>query len=191
MTEDNPLARAYEFARAAHSSINQKRKYSQEPYDTHPREVAEILIAAGETNREVLCAAYLHDVLEDVYPVNGEYGPNEIRELFGDTVLSYVQDLTDEFIHERYPDMNRDARKEAEANRIATICDESLRIKLADLIHNSGDIMKRDPGFGRVYLREKRRVMDKITPRMMESKDPVLLTLYHRAMTQLKYHESK
>jgi (p)ppGpp synthase/HD superfamily hydrolase len=175
---------AYEFANSAHSSIGQVRKYSGLPYVVHPSEVAEILKSSGETDPEILCAAFLHDVLEDVYPVNPNYSPDAIQAIFGTVVLLYVKELTDEFTREKYPSLNRKKRKNREAQRIANISDGALKVKLADLIDNTRDIVKNDPGFAETYLFEKGKILSAIHERMIDCKDLILRRLYHKANTQ-------
>ncbi|WP_367946648.1 HD domain-containing protein [Virgibacillus dokdonensis] len=54
--------KAKEFATKAHEG--QWRKGSKAPYITHPIRVANILEEAG-CSEEVICAGYLHDVVED------------------------------------------------------------------------------------------------------------------------------
>lgn len=185
------LIRAYEFARLAHESVGQKRKYSSEPYIVHPAAVCKILSEVGEQDVNVLAASYLHDVLEDVAPLNKAFDSDEILRQFGAEVLGYVRELTDQYTKENYPALNREERKRLEAERIATVSDGALKIKLADLVHNTADIMKNDPGFGRVYLREKLRILGGLHPRIMTCKDTVILTLYHRAKAQAAFYDAK
>ena len=184
-------ARAYEFAKAAHGSIKQLRKYSNEPYITHLEEVCRILESAGETDQDVLAATLLHDVIDDVFPHKPEYGPLQIKELFGDRVLEMVYDLTNVFTHENFPNINRSDRKDLEAEIISKISDNSLKIKLADMIHNSGDIVKNDPEFASIYLKEIRKILDLLTPRMKASSNSLLLTLWHKTKSQIEYYESE
>ena len=149
---DNPTARAYEFAKAAHASIGQKRKYSGQDYIVHPEAVCRILEEAGEKDPNVLMAALLHDVLEDVAPQNKAYDFDEILRHFGVTVTNYVMDLTDQYTKENFPWMNREERKAQEAKRIATIANGSLKVKLADLLDNTADIMRHDQEIGRAHV---------------------------------------
>jgi (p)ppGpp synthase/HD superfamily hydrolase len=76
--------RALEFAIAAHASIDQRRKYTGEPYIVHPIAVAALVRSVPHTP-EIIAAAYLHDVVEDT-PVTIE----EIRAEFGDEVAALV-----------------------------------------------------------------------------------------------------
>ena len=144
---------AISFAALAHAK--QKRNYTGEPYIVHPIEVMALVHAhAKEPTEEMLLAAVLHDVVEDTV-----VGLDTIRRRFGFTVAVLVDQLTDEYTKEAYPDMNREARKTAEAARFVDVSPEAATVKLADLISNTRSIVEHDKGFARVYLREKRRVI--------------------------------
>ena len=82
-------SRALSFATAAHASIDQRRKYTGEPYIVHPVAVAEIVRSVPHTP-EMIAAAYLHDVVEDT-PVTIA----EIESEFGSTISGLVGWLTD------------------------------------------------------------------------------------------------
>ena len=71
------------FAAKAHSG--QKRKGTDIPFMIHPLEVASI-VAGITPDEEMMCAAVLHDVIEDCKDVTGE----DIRREFGDKVADYV-----------------------------------------------------------------------------------------------------
>ena len=64
---------------AAHWHAGQKRQ-SGDPYITHPLAVATILAELG-MNHETLCAALLHDTVEDT-----PYTLAELRREFGDDI---------------------------------------------------------------------------------------------------------
>lgn len=157
------VSRASNFAMERHAG--QVRKYTGAPYWTHCLAVATQVELWGGTP-EMIAAAYLHDTIEDT-----ETSDDEIRQLFGDVVASLVVELTDEYTPGRYPDMNREARKAAEAVRIATISLEARVIKLADMADNTATIEQHDPGFARVYLREKARVYSLIGNSLNEWRD--------------------
>ena len=137
---------ALKFATEAHG--DQQRKFTEEPYIEHPKRVAEIVRSVRHT-REMICAAYLHDVVEDT-PVEIE----EIRSRFGERVAQLVEELTDEYMKVNYPHLNRRARKKKEVERQALMSPEAKTIKLADVIDNTPDIVQNDPGFARKYLYE-------------------------------------
>lgn len=166
-----PKCRGAEFfADIAHSSIGQKRKYTDDPYIIHPRNVAYLVEIAGGTN-EMIKAAYLHDVLEDVYPNNPLFSYIAIEEQFGETVADLVDELTDK---STVFDGNRETRKEIDRNRIELISPQAKTIKLADLIDNSLTITFFDPNFSKIYLKEKRSLLDVL-------KDATSQTLWNMA----------
>lgn len=74
---------AVKFATQAHTG--QKRKGTNLPFIIHPLEVASI-VAAMTTDEEMLCAAVLHDVLEDCSHISR----NDILENFGKRVTALV-----------------------------------------------------------------------------------------------------
>lgn len=185
MENRESLNTAFEYAKAAHGSINQTRKYSGQPYIIHPMDVVRILENAGEIDPIVLQAAYLHDVIEDVYPKCLVYNPASIYEIFGEFVYNVVIELTDEFTHEKYPLVNRDKRKQMEAERLGKASLKAIKVKLADLISNTSDIVKNDPGFARVYLKEKVRILEAFSKRESEF-DEVAKKLFEKASNQIK-----
>lgn len=80
------IERAYHFAREAHKGI---RRRSGEPYILHPIAVAKIAnqeIGLGSTS---ICAALLHDVVEDT-----EYTVEDIEQHFGKKIAQLVAGLT-------------------------------------------------------------------------------------------------
>lgn len=80
--------RAKAFAQKAHQG--QIRKNSYTPYVTHPIRVAERLEHAGLTD-EVVCAGYLHDVVEDT-----PYEIEDIAKTFGTKVALLVAAHTED-----------------------------------------------------------------------------------------------
>lgn len=179
----NTFNTAFEYAHRAHNSIGQVRKYSGNPYIVHPARVVEILIENGANNPATIEAAYLHDVIEDVFPIKPEYSLDAIEQTFNPQVRLLVHELTDEYTKEKYPRVNRENRKQLEAERIAKISDEGLKIKLADMIDNTSDIIKNDPGFARVYLKEKQRVLEMLKDRVEATVDQSLRKLYAKALS--------
>lgn len=144
--------RAREFARRKHAT--QTRKYTGEPYFVHCAEVASILEEYG-FGPEVIAAAYLHDTLEDTDTTLGE-----LLAEFGSDVLSLVMQVTDVSLP---CDGNRKTRKALDRDHLAKASAEGQSIKLADLISNSASIEEHDPDFARVYLQEKRELLQVMT----------------------------
>lgn len=137
---------ALEFARKAHG--DQQRKFTEEPYIEHPKRVAMIVQSVPHTS-EMVCAAYLHDVVEDTH-----VSVQDIERKFGRKVAHLVHELTDEYIKERFPHLNRKNRKQKETARQAKISKEAKTIKLADVIDNTRDILMNDPNFAKRYIPE-------------------------------------
>lgn len=151
-TEADLLAKAIQFAVTAHGE--QKRKYTGEPYVTHPLAVMRIVQGVPHTT-EMLVAAVLHDVVEDT-PVELV----EIKEEFGPVVATYVDGLTD---ISRPEDGNRATRKALDRAHTADQPAEVQTIKLADLIHNTASIAEFDPSFYKVYKQEKIKLLKILT----------------------------
>jgi GTP pyrophosphokinase len=119
------VERAYDVA--AHHHRDQKRK-SGDPYITHPLAVSTILAELG-MNTETLCAALLHDTVEDT-----TYTLDQLRTDFGDVIAALVDGVTKldkvkygeaaqaETVRKMVVAMSRDIRV--------------LVIKLADRLHN-------------------------------------------------------
>ena len=80
------ITKAFNFARQAHKGV---RRHSGEPYIIHPLAVARIVckeIGLGSTS---ICAALLHDVVEDT-----DYTIEDIKNLFGEKIANIVNGLT-------------------------------------------------------------------------------------------------
>lgn len=142
---------AIAFAARAHT--DQRRKFTGHPYIVHPVEVMTILMGVPHTE-EMLAAAALHDVVEDC-PL---YTLNDIRMSFGPVVEKLVEELTEVKVAG-----NRAVRKAAEVARLAAVSAQAQTIKLADLVSNTKDIVQHDPGFAKVYLKEKRSLLAVLT----------------------------
>src|ERR1700757_2148730 len=119
------VERAYEVA--AHCHKDQKRK-SGDPYITHPLAVATILAELG-MNTETICAALLHDTVEDT-----AYTLTELRSEFGEDVAALVDGVT------KLDKVKYGASAEAETVRKMVVAMSRdirvLVIKLADRLHN-------------------------------------------------------
>lgn len=145
---------AQQLAHEAHDAIGQKRKYTGEPYWAHTDAVAS-LVAEVINDEDVIAAAHLHDVIEDVTPLFPNYNSDWIVRNFGNRILGMVIQLTDLYTKESFPQLNRSQRKAFERSRIEKISADSKTIKLADLINNTESIVAHDKDFAQVYIREK------------------------------------
>lgn len=80
------IERAYSFATRAHQGV---RRRSGEPYILHPIAVARIVISEFGLGSTSICAALLHDVVEDT-----EYTIEDLEVAFGSKIARIVEGLT-------------------------------------------------------------------------------------------------
>ena len=147
--------KAQVYAMAAHASVQQKRKYTGEPYIVHPSEVASIVASVPGSTPDMVAAAWLHDVIEDTGCTF-----TDVHMAFGIDIATLVGWLTDVSKPE---DGNRAKRKAMDREHTAQAPAEAQTIKLADLISNSRSIMQHDPEFAKTYLEEKRLLLEVLT----------------------------
>lgn len=154
---ENPLInKAYHFALYKHLEVGQFRKNSKLPYIVHPVSVAMILYTlVPDVTVEMLCAALLHDTIEDT---NTTF--DEIVEHFGMQIALLVEMLTDVSTKE---DGNRAVRKRIDLAHTAIASPIAKTIKLADTIHNSYNIGLYHKKFAPVYMAEKVQFLNVLT----------------------------
>ncbi len=122
------ITKAFNFARQAHKGV---RRHSGEPYIMHPLEVARIVckeIGLGSTS---ICAALLHDVVEDT-----DYTVEDIRNLFGEKIAEIVNGLTK--IAGGVFGAHASAQAENFKKLLLTMSEDIrvILIKIADRLHN-------------------------------------------------------
>lgn len=153
---NNPIVvAAYYFAFSAHAG--QERKYTGEPYIVHPLAVATTIakiMPNGHDRTQMVCGALLHDTVEDC-----NVTLNQIRAQFTLPITQIVDDMTKR--DNLHPDWSRAERKWFEADRLSRVQPHSQTVKLADLIDNTWSIIPHDPKFAKVYLAEKRLLVEK------------------------------
>ncbi|WP_022974881.1 RelA/SpoT family protein [Nevskia ramosa] len=121
------VRRAYEFGAKMHAGQNRS---SGEPYIYHPLAVAKIL-AEMRLDATTLCAAILHDVIEDT-PV----GKEEIARLFGRDVAELVDGVSK---FQKVEGMSGAERQAENVRKLLLAMAQDLRVilvKLADRLHN-------------------------------------------------------
>ena len=135
-SEVDIVRKAFEFANQAHKNV---RRRSGEPYMLHPIAVARIVVTEIGLGCKSICAALLHDVVEDT-----SYTVEDIRNLFGDKIATLVDGLT----KIKTVLDNEDRKGEAASTeslqaenfkRILLTLNDDVRvvlIKLADRLHN-------------------------------------------------------
>ena len=80
------ITKAFNFARQAHKGV---RRLSGEPYIMHPIAVAQIACEEMGLGATSICAALLHDVVEDT-----DYTVEDIENIFGPKIAQIVDGLT-------------------------------------------------------------------------------------------------
>ncbi|MBR1410592.1 MAG: bifunctional (p)ppGpp synthetase/guanosine-3',5'-bis(diphosphate) 3'-pyrophosphohydrolase [Prevotella sp.] len=80
------ITKAFNFARQAHKGV---RRLSGEPYIMHPIAVAQIACSEVGLGSTSICAALLHDVVEDT-----DYTVEDIENIFGTKIAQIVDGLT-------------------------------------------------------------------------------------------------
>ena len=142
-------------AYAAHRHRNQRRRGAERhPYINHPITLARILVdEGGVTDLEVICAALLHDTVEDT-----EATEAELTEAFGPVIAGMVMEVTDD---KGLPKAERKARQVAHAPSLSP---GARLVKLADKIANLRDIQEAPPDWPEArrkeYFEWARRVVD-------------------------------
>ena len=138
--ECEKLGEAYAYAREKHQ--DQRRK-SGEPFVLHPVEVA-IILADLHMDVETLCAALLHDVVEDT-----DASKEDVAELFGAPVAELVDGVT-KITKLKVGDLTDEQAQTYRKMLVAMNNDiRVVVIKLADRLHNMRTLSA---------LREDRRI---------------------------------
>ncbi len=128
------LLKALSFAADKHRF--QRRKDTEEtPYINHPINVALTLIEKGEEqDNDLLVAAVLHDTIEDTQTT-----PEEIEQIFGETVLGLVLEVTDD------KNLSKEERKRLQVIHAPHKSSLARKLKLGDKICNVYDILNHPP----------------------------------------------
>jgi guanosine-3',5'-bis(diphosphate) 3'-pyrophosphohydrolase len=133
-TETRRVFGALRFAADRHR--DQRRKDAgASPYINHPIALAEALISIGGiTDPVVLCAALLHDIIEDTQTTR-----QELFDRFGREVTDVVLDVTDD------KGLPRDVRKRLQIANAPGLSRRAKLVKLADLLCNLTDLAHSPP----------------------------------------------
>ena len=134
MSDTTLILRAAEFAALKHR--NQRRKDADaSPYINHPLALARLLAEdAGVTDTVTLCAALLHDTIEDTATTHAE-----LVLAFGAQVAAVVSEVTDD------KTLPKAERKYLQIEHAAHISDRAKHVKLADKICNLRDMALAPP----------------------------------------------
>lgn len=160
MIEENNLKlliKALAFAAGKHR--NQRRKNVEaSPYINHPISLANILCnEAHVTDVSVICAALLHDTVEDTKTTK-----EELVIEFGQDITDIVMEVTDDKSIK-----DKQTRKQLQIEHAAGISDSAKLVKLADKICNLRDVANDPPADWslerrREYFDWAKRVIDQL-----------------------------
>ncbi|MCR5828636.1 MAG: RelA/SpoT family protein [Bacteroidales bacterium] len=127
------VLKAFDFANKAHYGV---RRRSGEPYIIHPIAVARIVVQEIGLGCKSICAALLHDVVEDT-----DYTVEDIRNQFSDRIALLVDGLTKiktALDSEKGVIEERSQQADNFKRILLTLNDDAriVLIKLADRLHN-------------------------------------------------------
>ena len=122
------ITKAFNFARQAHKGV---RRLSGEPYIMHPIAVAQIACEEMGLGSTSICAALLHDVVEDT-----DYTVEDIENIFGPKIAQIVDGLTK--ISGGIFGQQASAQAENFKKLLLTMSDDIrvILIKICDRLHN-------------------------------------------------------
>lgn len=149
----NKIERAYWFAAEFHKD---QRRRSGEPYINHPVEVALILAKDLHMDADTVCAALLHDTVEDTPATL-----SDLSERFGDTVAELVDGVTK---LTNIQVSNMDEKQALNLRKMVLAMSKDIRvviIKIADRLHNMRTLAALPP-HKRVF--KSRETMDVYAP---------------------------
>ena len=149
------IATAITFADAAFLAVGQRRKFCGRPYIEHPIRVMRLLDSASAVNDSMRLAAILHDTVEDT-----QVSIKDIENYFGDATARLVDELTDIAVPS---DGVRAVRVAINHAHTALASPSGKTIKLADVIDNCSNIVEQAPEFAKIYLEEKRLLLEVLT----------------------------
>jgi guanosine-3',5'-bis(diphosphate) 3'-pyrophosphohydrolase len=153
------VIRALAFAADKHRRQRRKDREAS-PYINHPIDLANILAnEAGVDDPIVLCAAVLHDTVEDT-----DTTPAEIAAAFGAEVSALVAEVTDD------KSLPKEERKRLQEVHAPGATFRAQQVKLADKISNLRDLAERPPANWdldrkRAYFDWAKRVVDGVRGR--------------------------
>lgn len=151
------ITKAYELASSAHKD---QKRISGYPYIMHPIEVAQT-VAELKLDSESICAALLHDVVEDT-----EYTLDDVKERFGDNVAELVDGLTK---LDKLAFTSQEERHMENMRKMFLAMTKDIRvimIKFADRLHNLSTLISMREEKQREIARETLNIYSPIAHRL-------------------------
>lgn len=128
------IIKAARFAADKHR-MQRRKDADASPYINHPIAVADLLAnQCGVTDPVVLCAALLHDTIEDT-----DTSEQELRAAFGDEITDVVVEVTDD------KTLAKQLRKQLQIEHAHRASPRARLVKLADKTCNLRDMAAKPP----------------------------------------------
>ena len=148
--------KAWNFAKEAHKG--QIRKFVNKPYfGAHVVKVNGI-VKQYTTEEDILCAALLHDTVEDCFE-DPDVGYHILEQEFGKRVADIVMELTSS---KEDIDDNYNSKADYLIVKMIHMTDDALIIKLADRLQNISDAFTASERFRNKYFQETVQIMDEL-----------------------------
>ena len=160
------VTKAIKFACEAHDGM--VRKKDKTPYILHPLEAA-VIVGSMTGDRDVICAAVLHDVVEDT-----QITIEEIEKNFGSRVRTLVESETEDKRADLPPENTWKIRKEESLQELASCGDRDV------LILWLGDKLSNMRSFYRIWKTEGDSMWQSFN-----QKDPVQQKWYYSSIAEL------
>lgn len=167
--------KAWKFAHDAHQGV--KRRFSGSPYFYHVRQVFK-LVKKVDTRPEMGAAALLHDTVEDVEGITYEI----IKKEFDIIVADLVKELTsnDELVKVM-------GKPEYLADKLLSMSDDALVIKLCDRYQNLSDHFTASARFRQNYYKETSYIIKKLKEdRHLNRKQIIIIDWIEGLLTMMK-----
>jgi myo-inositol-1(or 4)-monophosphatase len=160
------VTKAIKFAADAHDGM--ERKKDKTPYILHPMEAA-VIVGSMTGDRDVICAALLHDVVEDT-----DITIEEIEDTFGSRVRALVESETEHKRAELPPEITWRIRKDESLEELASCGDRDV------LILWLGDKLSNMRSFYRIWKSEGDSMWQSFN-----QKDPLQQKWYYSRIAEL------
>jgi (p)ppGpp synthase/HD superfamily hydrolase len=146
---------AWNFAKQAHKG--QIRKFINKPYFGAHVVKVNAIVKQYTTDEDLLCAALLHDTLEDCYE-DPDVGLVELKEIFGNRVGNLVWELTSD--GDEIDDEYEGSKTNYLIDKMIHMSDDALIIKLADRLQNISDAFTATERFRTKYFLETSNIIE-------------------------------
>jgi (p)ppGpp synthase/HD superfamily hydrolase len=153
---------SYAIANEAHAGDT--RKFQDIPYAMHPVCVAREVYRLVPGNHAAVAAALLHDTVEDT-----DVTEDDIDQAVGREIADLVLELTNDV-----SEIKRKGKAQYLADKMVSMSDDALTIKLADRLDNTKDLHLAPIRFARRYASQTKNIIGQVRSRRRST------THYHR-----------